>query len=572
MLAAPILPDDTERLVALRRYCVLDTAPEPAFDRLTRTLQHILRVPTVLVSLVDADRQWFKSRIGLGATETPRNISFCGHAVAAREMLVVADATADTRFADNPMVAGEPHIRFYAGAPLITADGFALGTICAIDYVARAAPDAAETAVMRALADTVVDALELRRRAQMSHLLNQIAAAANEAADMESAVRAILGKICLYAGAAVGHVWFQGQEADEFVSSKIWYLADKQRYAALRRATPETCSAGHDALIALAHDTSQAAAVPDLASLSGARITDARGAGLTSAFAFPVHAEGKVQAVVECYFTQARALDPDLAVIAQYASAQLGRLVERAHLAQVKDEFVSTVSHELRTPLTAIAGSLELVAAGVLGELPAQAKNMIAIAHNNSRRLIRLVNDILDIEKIESGRMPFDLAPQPLAPLIERAIAETASFAESFDIRLVFANQDASLGSLADADRLLQVLTNLLSNAVKFSPKGGVVTVTLGRQHTGLRISVADKGPGIPETFQHRLFQKFAQADGSDSRRIAGTGLGLAIVKNIVERLQGTITFETAASRGTVFHVDLPEWRVADTSCVVRTA
>src|SRR5436309_3320908 len=135
MLPAPIPANEAERLAALTRYCVLDTLPEPAFDRLTRILQHVIGVPTVLVSLIDTDRQWFKSRIGLDATETPRNVSFCGHAVFQRKMLIVPDACQDPRFADNPLVTGPPGLRFYAGAPLITSDGFALGTICAIDYV-----------------------------------------------------------------------------------------------------------------------------------------------------------------------------------------------------------------------------------------------------------------------------------------------------------------------------------------------------------------------------------------------------------------------------------------------------
>src|SRR5882724_5193861 len=143
MIAPPIPQDEAERVAALRRYCVLDTLAEPAFDRLTKIAQHLLDTPTVLVSLIDSDRQWFKSRIGLDATETPRNISFCGHAVYLREVLVVPDARLDARFADNPLVTGALGLRFYAGAPLITAEGHALGTLCAIDYRPRPAPSAA---------------------------------------------------------------------------------------------------------------------------------------------------------------------------------------------------------------------------------------------------------------------------------------------------------------------------------------------------------------------------------------------------------------------------------------------
>src|SRR6266700_2520769 len=162
MVAAPVRASEPERLTALRRYCVLDTAPEPAFDRLTRVVRHIFDVPTVLVSLVDSDRQWFKSRIGLDATETSRDVSFCSYAVFHRDVLIVPDAMQDKRFADNPLVTEAPHLRFYLGAPLMTSDGFALGTLCAIDYQPRPCPTPAQIEVLRDLADTVVDALELR--------------------------------------------------------------------------------------------------------------------------------------------------------------------------------------------------------------------------------------------------------------------------------------------------------------------------------------------------------------------------------------------------------------------------
>jgi len=166
--------------------------------------------------------------------------------------------------------------------------------------------------------------------------------------------------------------------------------------------------------------------------------------------------------------------------------------------------------------------------------------------------------------------MPFDLTPQPLQPLLSRAIAETGSFAAGLGVRIVLDAQISTDEALIDADRFIQVITNLLSNAAKFSPKGEAVTVTLARAGANVRVSVADKGPGIPEAFRERVFEKFAQADGSDSRRLAGTGLGLAIVKNIVSRLEGSISFETECGRGTTFHVDLPACQTNDASFPVR--
>ena len=162
MIPAPIPSYDEERVAALRNLRLLDTAPEPTFDRITRTLACILKVPTALVSLVDADRQWFKSRIGLDAVETPRTVSFCGHVVASREPMFICDTHRDTRFADNPLVSANPRIRFYAGAPLITSEGYALGTLCAIDYVPREAISAVERDCLIDLAGLTVDAIDAR--------------------------------------------------------------------------------------------------------------------------------------------------------------------------------------------------------------------------------------------------------------------------------------------------------------------------------------------------------------------------------------------------------------------------
>lgn len=236
-------------------------------------------------------------------------------------------------------------------------------------------------------------------------------------------------------------------------------------------------------------------------------------------------------------------------------------LTERKKIDRMKSEFVSTVSHELRTPLTSIRGSLGLVAGGVAGELPARAKSLIDIAYNNSERLVRLINDILDVEKIESGKMSFDLKPQPLAPLIEAAIEANHAYGEQFQVRYQLAETVPDAKVLVDADRLTQVMTNLLSNAAKFSPAGETVSVRIARHCGSIRVSVSDRGAGIPEEFRDRIFRRFSQADASDSRQKGGTGLGLAISRAIVEKMGGQIGFDSAPGAGTTFRFELPEWR-----------
>lgn len=230
---------------------------------------------------------------------------------------------------------------------------------------------------------------------------------------------------------------------------------------------------------------------------------------------------------------------------------------ERRRMEQIKDEFVSTVSHELRTPLTSIAGSLGLLVGGMAGVLPEKAARLIQIAHSNSQRLVRLINDILDIEKMESGKLRLDMAAVDLRDIAQRSIDGVSGYAAELGVALTL-SEGASVSIRGDADRLIQVVTNLLSNALKFSPQGGRVHVTVDPVTRLARLSVADQGPGIPEAFRARIFSRFAQADGSDTRAKGGTGLGLAIAREIAERHGGRLWFESEEGRGTTFHLDLP--------------
>ncbi|WP_426010661.1 ATP-binding protein [Caulobacter sp. DWR2-3-1b2] len=241
-----------------------------------------------------------------------------------------------------------------------------------------------------------------------------------------------------------------------------------------------------------------------------------------------------------------------------YVVAAVRDMSERRRIEQMKSEFVSTVSHELRTPLTSIAGSLGLLAGGAGGELSERTGRLVGIAHANSQRLVRLINDILDTEKIESGQMTFAMEAMDVVELARRALDAMQGLADELGVKLVLTASEA-LTVRGDADRLAQVLTNLLSNAAKFSPKDATVEVSISRLEAGrARVSVRDHGPGVPESFRQRIFSKFAQADGSDTRRLGGTGLGLAICREIVERHGGRIFFDSPPGEGATFHVDLP--------------
>ncbi|WP_163999094.1 GAF domain-containing sensor histidine kinase [Pyxidicoccus caerfyrddinensis] len=227
---------------------------------------------------------------------------------------------------------------------------------------------------------------------------------------------------------------------------------------------------------------------------------------------------------------------------------------------RLKNEFISTVSHELRTPLTSIRGSLGLLTGGVAGPLPGPVAEMVDIAHKNSERLIRLINDILDLDKVEAGKLDLYLEAADLAPLLHHAAEAHQGYACEYGVRVEVVLDDAPRArARVDADRLAQVLANLLSNAIKFSPRGQAVTLRLVRDAGRLRVSVEDRGPGVPEDFRARIFQKFAQADGSDTRRRGGTGLGLSIARALTERMGGALDFTSAPGGGTTFWFDLPE-------------
>ena len=227
---------------------------------------------------------------------------------------------------------------------------------------------------------------------------------------------------------------------------------------------------------------------------------------------------------------------------------------------RVKSEFLSTVSHELRTPLTAISGSLGLLVGGVLGEMPAQASQMLRIAHKNSQRLSYLINDLLDMEKLAAGKLDFDMQPHQLMALVRQALVDNEAYGGQFKVVYEIGQVAEEAWVLVDAQRLQQVMANLLSNAAKFSPEGSKVTVAVSQTRHGALVEVRDQGSGIAPDFHDRIFQRFSQGDASDTRQKGGTGLGLAITRELVERMGGYIGFESMPDRGTCFYFELPLW------------
>ena len=251
-------------------------------------------------------------------------------------------------------------------------------------------------------------------------------------------------------------------------------------------------------------------------------------------------------------------LNPIFTSEGEFVLSSIVDLSQRLEIERIRNDFVSTVSHELRTPLTSIRGSLGLLQSGAMGELPDKAAEMVAIAYKNSGRLVRIINDILDISTIDAGKLALQMRIVTLAELLQQSVEANAGFAEKCEVRFVLEPVAVNDRVMADPDRLMQVVANLLSNAAKFSPPGSDVSIRVRPGLATMRIEVQDSGSGIPEEFRAYIFTKFAQADASATRRFEGTGLGLSIARKLTEAMGGSIGFDSVVGQGSIFHIELP--------------
>jgi PAS domain S-box-containing protein len=262
-----------------------------------------------------------------------------------------------------------------------------------------------------------------------------------------------------------------------------------------------------------------------------------------------------------CEWTVTPLVNPDHEVIAVIAQGR--DVTAQVEAERMKKEFTSTLSHELRTPLTSIIGSLQLINSGVMGKVEREIAELTEVAERNGQRLLDLINDILDIEKIESGKLA--LAPELIAvdELVREAMVLNKAFAERFKVRFEWRGDVPERKVFADRKRVQQVMTNLLSNAAKFSPEGSLVEITSEQAGANVRLAIHDRGTGIPEGFRGRIFGRFTQADATATRQKGGSGLGLAICKRLVELMHGRIGFDNRQGGGSTFWFELPRQRAA---------
>jgi PAS domain S-box-containing protein len=554
---SPVPADEAARLDALRRCGVLDTEPEAAFDDIARLAAHICRTPVALVSLVDENRQWFKARVGLDVSETPRDVSFCAHAIMQHPgLFVVGDAPSDERFARNPLVRGEPGIRFYAGVPLVTSDGHALGTLCVIDFVPRTLAADQEKA-LSVLAHHAASQLELRLKsrslAEANELLRREAAERARAEQAHEVTRERERRTRADAEATERHYRFLA----ETIPQQVWTAQPDGALDYVNRRALDYFSLEPEKVLGAGwHQVVH----PEDIEGALARWQNSLSTGETYEVEFRLRGAGG-----EYRWHLGRALpmrDAEGRITKWFGTntdiddqRQLYRLAQEAN--QMKDQFLAVVSHELRTPLTSITGWAELLRLGILDEKG--ERHAVEVIENSARAQAQLIGDLLDISRIITGKIRLNVQPLELPPVVEASLDVVRPAANARSIKLSARYDPRAARVSGDPDRIQQIVWNLLSNAVKFTPEGGRVEVRLARAGSHAELSVSDTGVGITPDFIPYVFDRFRQADPSTTRAHGGLGIGLAIVRHLAELHGGEVSAESAGEgRGATFRVRLP--------------
>lgn len=532
-MSLPLPPNEEQRLNELQRYAVLDTPSEKAFDNITDLAARIFRVPISTVTLIDKDRQWFKSCLGLETRETGRDIAFCSHAILGDEVMVVRDATEDERFVDNPLVIASPHIRFYAGAPVKTANGLNLGTLCIMDTKPRVLTKG-NIATLAGLAILVGDEFQLRyeigerrRSAESLRLLQWAVEQSSESVMITTAGVDLPGPEIIFVNPAFTKV--TGYTSEEAIGKTPRILQGPKTERTVLDRVRAQLNGGEDfqgEAVNYRKDGSEFVVSWNISPIRG------EGGEVTHFIGFQRDATERNR-----------------------VSSALQEAKEEAERAnRAKSEFLSRMSHELRTPLHAILGFAQLLEMDVEKSGDVESVTQIISAGNH---LLGLINEVLDIARVEAGKLA--LAPEPVSvrDTLEETISLVQPLAAKQGVQLDLLPENLDHEVLSSSQRFKQIILNLLSNAVKFNRKGGSVTVSCEKFEDCLRIRVTDTGRGISTEDMTKLFIPFERLDVGDTV-IEGAGLGLSLSKHLVEAMGGRIGVESVKGEGTTFWVDLP--------------
>ncbi|MGM0521045.1 MAG: GAF domain-containing protein [Pseudomonadota bacterium] len=717
-MQVPETPDnEAQRLQALRDLHVLDTPAEQAFDRLAEFARELFDVPIALVSLVDENRQWFKSHLGVDAAQTPRDVSFCAHAVADNAPLVIHDTLKDARFADHPLVETSPHIRFYAGFPLRPTDDLPVGTLCLIDHQPRDF-SARDFRRLKSLAGQAEELLrqqkisaDLARTAKRYEALFYSSAVSKVRIDRAGTIIAInpaivdllgytkeqlIGQnvailtppeiarehdtyIDRYLAGGRPKVIGKGREVeaqhkdghripvhlainaihddhgdvDEFLGVLTdltdIYAAHKRMHKeqsllkvlhqgitdyqalmsgerlwtflmeALRTLTDSDYSLIGEVLPTDANSILKIHAITDLSWSEESRglmerlrrgdmmltnpdtllgrvfahgeviMTDdlyhhrLRGGfppghpPINNYLGVPIFSSGKLIGMFAIANSQ-QTLDQELLDWLQPFTDTCALLInlyrqmaEREHvmgeLAQTRDqaekanraksEFLSSMSHELRTPLNSILGFAQILANGKRHPLSDKQRRQVNQIEKSGQHLLSLINEVLDLAKIEAGKLPLSIEPIHVQRVVQDACDTLEANADAAGITLVCCNVPSEWRVSADYTRTKQVLLNLISNAIKYNRVNGRVEISAETQGNMLRFNITDTGPGVDLERHHELFEPFNRLD-AENGTIEGTGIGLAITRKLVERMGGEIDVASSPNEGATFWFTLP--------------
>lgn len=719
--------NEAQRLQALRNLHVLDTPAEQAFERLAEFARDLFGVPIALVSLVDENRQWFKSHLGLDIQETPRDISFCAHAVADNKPLVIHDVLQDARFADNPLVTSSPHIRFYAGIPLRPTDGLPVGTLCLIDSqprefstrdfhrleslagqveellrqqkisadlaltakryetlfyssaVSKVRIDragtiiAVNTAILDLLGytkeqligqnvailtppeiakdhDTYINRYlaggrpnvigrgrEVEARHKDGHRV-PVHLAINAIHDEHGKVDEFLGVITDLSDIYATHKRMHKEQSllkvlHQGITDYQALMSGERLWAFLMEALRDLTDSDY-ALIGevLPTDSNSILKIHAITDLSwnersrglmerlrrGDMMLTNPNTLLGRVFAYgevimtedlyhhrlrggfppghppinnylgvPIFSSGKLIGMFAIANSQ-QALDQELLDWLQPFTDTCALLInlyrqmaEREHvmgeLAQARDqaekanraksEFLSSMSHELRTPLNAILGFAQILASGKRHPLNDKQQRQVNQIEKSGQHLLSLINDVLDLAKIEAGKLSLSIEPILVQSVVQDACDTLAANADAAGITLGRRHVPGEWHVSADYTRTKQVLLNLISNAIKYNRTNGHVEISAQAQGNMLRFNITDTGPGVDLARQHELFEPFNRLD-AENGTVEGTGIGLAITRELVERMGGEVDVENSPNQGATFWFTLPTIR--DNSTVPR--
>lgn len=512
----PVIPaNEADRLAALRALAVLDEPPEARFDRVTSLAQKIFDVPIALVSLVDADRQWFKSALGLDAAETPRSISFCGHAILSQQVFVVEDALKDPRFFDNPLVINKPFVRFYAGAPLRLSSGFVVGTLCIIDREPRQL-DAQKIELLSELAELVVQELEDIRIAVREHELR-------ESIERSGALVHTMDKLSKLT--MVNRAWSKtlGYDSTDAVGLLFMELvaeSDRSLFA--------------DALAAL---------------IKTGKNQPLRFKALKADQSY-IHLRGTLSAIKTSRGVLCHGVFQDV-------SAEV-------ELENMRQEVAHHVSHELKTPLSATSIAIDMLQ-HLAPNLDAEQAELLAVAKRGALHLQHMVNDLLDVGKADFGKVAIERLPTDFRTLVVDSMQGLKPLISSAGLSLHLNVAESQIWANVDSVRIHQVLSNLIGNAIKFTAAPGQISVTLAKQADGtLVLRVTDSGVGIRADDLAHLFDRLYQTQNKVMRGEKGLGLGLHICRELVQAHGGQIGASSEYGQGSTFWFTLPTTAPAD--------